>query len=138
MVTRDAVLTKPVFTLQPASVATSLGERVVFTAAASGVPAPSLSWESNGEPVGVSGGTLVLDGVSVEDLMGPGVQCMATSSQGTVASAWARITLRDPKPVVLPGGDLPAAADVVEGTELALGVRGEGIAGVCGAAAHIY
>jgi|GEM_PF-6550329 Immunoglobulin I-set domain. len=61
------VQTKPVFTEHPVSKSVAANGSVVFTAAATGNPAPEIKWRKNGKDIGVTGPTLTLDTVTKAD-----------------------------------------------------------------------
>jgi hypothetical protein len=120
-----AVNFRPRFTTSPSSVSTGLGESVTFTAVAVASPPPTLHWVRNGVVVPDSQGqTLTIDSVTVEDVVGSGVTCVATNSVGSTTSAPALVALRDRRPLILPGCALPPSLTVDEGTQVVLELQG--------------
>lgn len=85
----------PVFTMQPADHVAGVGEPVMFTAEATGLPEPALQWRKNGTNIaGATGATLVLDDVQVGD---SGVYSVtASNSVGTATSSNATLTVTAP------------------------------------------
>jgi hypothetical protein len=80
----------PVFTLQPVSQTASPGHTVVLTASASGTPAPSYQWWSNGVTYSSwTGPTLILYEVSSSATY----TVVATNSSGSTTSGPATVTV---------------------------------------------
>lgn len=84
--------TAPVFTTQPASKTIATGSAVVFSATATGSPAPTFQWRKNGSDLpGSTGPTLVLTGTTVASA--GSYTCVATNSAGSVTSSAATLTV---------------------------------------------
>ena len=94
--------TAPVVTAQPAAVRASVGQKVSFTAAASGYPTPTVRWQVRwfGSPWVTLPGERATTLTFRASLLSIGTEYRAvfTSTAGTVATRPARLTL------VLPGG----------------------------------
>ena len=94
----EAVLTvsagtaAPAIAAAPSSQTISPGSTVVFFAAATGTPAPSLQWQRNGTPIpGATQSTLVLTAATAAQA--GTYTCVATNSAGTVTSTAATLTV---------------------------------------------
>lgn len=89
---------RPRFTAQPQAVSVEAGQTAIFTATASGEPAPSLQWESSQDgqtwsPVaGASSSTLVLSATDLRD-NGRQFRAVATNTQGSTSSEAAPLTV---------------------------------------------
>lgn len=94
------VNTLPVFTTHPQHQMIDYGDDVTFTAAATGIPAPTLQWRKDGTPInGATGGTLTLTDLMVED--GGNYDCLATNAAGSVPSNFAQLMVHlPPGPVI--------------------------------------
>ncbi|MCL2378561.1 MAG: stalk domain-containing protein, partial [Defluviitaleaceae bacterium] len=98
----------PVITIQPESQSVQAGNNVTFTAAATGVPAPTFQWQvstNNGASwanvtVGGTSETLALSGVTLA-MNGNRYRVVIANSQGTVTSDAAILTVT-PVPTVTP------------------------------------
>ena len=104
--TVSAANVAPAFTTQPVSQAVTAGNNASFTAAASGVPTPTLQWQvstnsgsswtslTNGAPYsGTATGTLTITGATLA-MNGYQYQCLASNSvQSNVASTAATLTV---------------------------------------------
>ncbi len=89
------VNTAVVFTDGPVSQSICEGGTVVFTAAATGSPAPTFQWTRNGVDIpGETGSTLTLTGVTGTDAAD--YQCIATNACGSIGSTTATLTVLSP------------------------------------------
>lgn len=87
--------TAAAFTLDPISQSICEGGTVVFSASATGTPAPTLQWTKDGIDIfGETGPSLTLTGVTAADEAD--YQCKATNACGTVLSAVASLTVLQP------------------------------------------
>ena len=81
----------PVFTAQPASQTIAAGSTVVFSAAASGSPAPAYQWRRGTTNItGATSSTLVLSGANAS---AGSYTCVATNSVGNATSTAAVLTV---------------------------------------------
>lgn len=84
--------TPPSFNLQPTGQSIASGSTVVFTAAASGNPAPSYQWDLNGSPIfGAASARLVITGATIAN-QGT-YTCVATNAAGTAMSGPALLSV---------------------------------------------
>ena len=75
----------PFIVLEPASQSVPAGSDAVFTAAASGIAAPTFQWLRDGQPIaGATSATLLLPAVSAADFAGYSV--IATNASGSATS----------------------------------------------------
>jgi len=82
----------PVFTLQPVGYSASVGNSVTYTAAASGVPAPTYQWLKNGVAIpGATASSYAIPSVAIGDAGSYVV--IASNSSGAVYSITALLTL---------------------------------------------
>ncbi len=88
----------PSITREPQPQTVNAGSTVVFSAAATGVPAPTYQWEHNGTALsdgngvsGASGPTLVISGVTPANA--GAYACVATNSSGSTTSTPASLTV---------------------------------------------
>lgn len=111
----------PVVTTQPASVTVALGAKATFTAAASGTPAPTVTWQwraPGGTWKTVAGATspsLTVTATAATD--GRQYRAVFTSSAGTATSDVATLRVRAVKPVVTTH---PASASAALGRKVTL------------------
>ena len=100
-----AVTVAPAITTSPTSQSIAVGAAVVFSAAASGTPAPGFQWQrlpsGSGTWIGVSDGggysgsataTLTINGVTV-GMSGDQFRCVATNSAGSATSTAAALSV---------------------------------------------
>ncbi len=82
----------PVITLQPRSQAVAPGAEVLFSATATGVPAPSYQWYFRGQPLsGATAGSLTIHGAQAANAGDYAVA--ATNAAGTATSETASLTV---------------------------------------------
>ncbi|EIP97261.1 immunoglobulin I-set domain-containing protein [Opitutaceae bacterium TAV1] len=87
---------KPVLTAAPASQTANVGATVVFTAAASGAPAPAYQWHKDGKALpGKTAATLTLTNVQASDA---GTYKVVASNSAGTAEASATLTVKTPLP----------------------------------------
>jgi hypothetical protein len=92
VLTVSAGTSAPAFATAPASQTISPGSTVVFSATATGTPAPSLQWQRNGAPVpGATQSTLVLTAATAAQA--GTYTCVATNSAGSVTSSPATLAV---------------------------------------------
>jgi hypothetical protein len=100
LLTVTKALAKPVVTIDPASLSAPTGQTVTFTAAATGVPNPTVQWQ-----VSTDGGTFTniasatsssFSLVTAPDLSGNEYQAVFTNSQGTATTTDATLTVTPP------------------------------------------
>ncbi len=90
--TVNAATNIPVFTTQPASQTVTAGNWVLFTAAASGSPAPTYQWQKGGVSIsGATGASLTIMNIVMGDAGSYTV--VATNSAGSVTSNTATLTV---------------------------------------------
>ncbi|HEY3757318.1 MAG TPA: FG-GAP-like repeat-containing protein [Opitutaceae bacterium] len=88
----EQLQTAPSFTGQPVSQTMAAGATVVFSAAATGNPAPAYQWNLNANPIsGATSSTLVV--ADAGSANAGAYTCVATNSQGSATSAAAQLTL---------------------------------------------
>ncbi len=91
--TVTTVTVPPSFTTQPQSQSAISGDTVVFSAAATGQPAPTYQWQKNGSNIpGATGSSLVLSNVQVTD-SGSTYDVVATNSAGSLPSNTVTLTV---------------------------------------------
>ncbi len=87
----------PAFTTQPASQAVSVGTTVMFTASASGTPAPTYQWSLNGTAIaGATSATLSLS--NVQSSSAGNYTVVATNTAGTATSSTASLVVNATTP----------------------------------------
>lgn len=92
ILTVSAGTAAPAFTSAPVSQTISPNSTVVFSAVATGTPAPSLQWQRNGTAIpGATQSTLVLSAATANQA--GTYTCVATNSVGSATSAAATLTL---------------------------------------------
>jgi autotransporter-associated beta strand protein len=93
--TNSAVLTvivTPVITTQPTDITVNVGDTALLTAAASGIPTPSLQWCKNGAPIlGQTGNMLTIVSAQGSDIGNYSI--VASNAAGTTASLNAKLTV---------------------------------------------
>jgi Leucine-rich repeat (LRR) protein len=90
----------PSMTLQPQSQTNLIGTNVIFTASASGTPAPGYQWQFNGNPIGsATGSSLLLTGIQPSD--GGNYSVVASSPAGSITSSVATLTVWIPPSITL-------------------------------------
>jgi hypothetical protein len=95
----------PAITTQPADQSVVAGGTAVFSAGASGSPAPALQWRRNGAAIaGATGATLELANAQPADA--GDYTLVATNSAGTATSNVARLTVTAPPPAIDPAARL--------------------------------
>ena len=120
----DAVLTvamPPAFTTQPISQAANAGTLVTFTAAATGLPAPTFQWRKNGVVIsGATGPACTITGLSLADAGTYSV--VATNGAGSATSSDALLTVTVPPAFTLqPASQTANAGIAVTFTAAAIG-----------------
>jgi hypothetical protein len=92
VVTVDTAPVAPSFTVQPAAQSIASGSTVVFSASATGVPAPTYQWQLNGTPLaGETAPRIVIYGATSANA---GVYtCVASNSAGSATSSGATLSV---------------------------------------------
>ncbi|MBS0662520.1 MAG: immunoglobulin domain-containing protein [Verrucomicrobia bacterium] len=117
----------PSFTSQPASQTATVGGTVNFSAAASGVPAPTYQWRKDGADLpGATGATLTLGSVQNSDAGSYTV--VASNSAGSVTSSAATLTVQAAPPVNTPPSITaqPSSQSAVAGNSVTFSVGASG------------
>jgi serine/threonine protein kinase len=106
-IARISVNNPPVFTLQPAAQRVDPGREVTFSAAATGVPAPTFQWLFDGKPIdGATGSTLKVTALEAQQ----GTYSVTASNEaGSVRSAAAELTVNNPPAITREPRDIAKA-----------------------------
>lgn len=122
--TVNAATSAPIFTTQPLSQTVTVGGGVTFTAAASGVPSPTLQWKKNGSNiVGATNGSYTIATTASGDAGSYTV--VATNSVGTATSNTASLTV-NPVPVAPAITTQPVSQTLVAGSSVTFTVVATG------------
>lgn len=114
--------TPPSFTQQPQSLVTNLGARVIFSAAASGYPAPSYQWRKDlANLPGATNSTLTLNNVQLADAGNYSV--VASNTAGSVPSVSAMLQVQQPPQIT----GQPVARSVTQGGTVSFTVSATGV-----------
>jgi hypothetical protein len=115
--------TAPVITTQPASQTVAAGATVVFTAAASGTPAPTFQWRKDGDAIqGATAASLTLANVSAAN--SGSYLVVATNSAGSATSSAATLAVTGgggPGPITARLSNLSVRAAMDAGQTLFVG-----------------
>ncbi|MBS0630692.1 MAG: immunoglobulin domain-containing protein [Verrucomicrobia bacterium] len=122
MLTVSATPAAPAITTQPQSQTVVAGVNVTLTAAASGVPAPTLQWQKGGVNIsGATGATLTLNNVVAGD--SGSYTLVATNTSGTATSTAAVLTVNAVPPTI---SAQPAGHTMAVGATAVLEVQATG------------